>query len=268
MADILFPSAPTGAPTHGVVIDGANIVQRSGVDCLVDILDRVAELNWPCLAAIKGKTFHWLENSGRLPENDLAVLRGIIEEGRITKAYVDEDDYHLLRVALRTSSWIVSFDKFRDWKKENPELAGRIEQIRIEPVFIGEELDLNLPPCPDRTVSTGGEFTRQTTKTAHFQNSSGLDIELPFHRKIGRDILSEAGALEGDPLVVSRVHFRLVLADSGRVMIEDVDSTNGTFVAGERLSKGGLRTLDIGSEVWVGSEENALYHGGNESLAE
>ena len=51
---------------------------------------------------------------------------------------------------------------------------------------------------------------------------------------------------------VSRTHARLRVA-AGRITIEDLDSRNGTFVEGRRLSR--EATLEDGDEIRLGSVE-------------
>ncbi|MGE0363628.1 MAG: FHA domain-containing protein [Vicinamibacterales bacterium] len=60
-----------------------------------------------------------------------------------------------------------------------------------------------------------------------------------------------------DAPLVSRLHCRLTLQDEG-VLVEDLDSTNGTFVNGQRVRKG---LLANGDRLRVGRMEFAVRHG-------
>jgi pSer/pThr/pTyr-binding forkhead associated (FHA) protein len=60
-------------------------------------------------------------------------------------------------------------------------------------------------------------------------------------RTIGRTV--RADFIVDAPLV-SRVHCRLTSDDADGLIVEDLDSTNGTTVNGERVSRASLRTGD------------------------
>ena len=64
--------------------------------------------------------------------------------------------------------------------------------------------------------------------------ASGTTIELRGDFEFGRD-MREAGALGGDP-EISRKHARITTASSGELVVEDLGSTNGTFVNGHRIT--------------------------------
>jgi pSer/pThr/pTyr-binding forkhead associated (FHA) protein len=56
-----------------------------------------------------------------------------------------------------------------------------------------------------------------------------------------------------DAALVSRVHCRLTLnAEGGRLEIEDLGSTNGTFVNGRKVGKSGKTILKDGDKLTVG----------------
>ena len=47
-----------------------------------------------------------------------------------------------------------------------------------------------------------------------------------------------------DAPLVSRVHCRLIVAPDGTLEVRDLESTNGTFVNGERIEKARLKSGD------------------------
>jgi pSer/pThr/pTyr-binding forkhead associated (FHA) protein len=79
-------------------------------------------------------------------------------------------------------------------------------------------------------------------------NAAGQTITLEQELVIGRSTPG-LGSLGGDS-EISRVHARVFHDPSGRLMIEDLGSTNGTFVNGNRVS--GQQALNSGDQVRVG----------------
>jgi pSer/pThr/pTyr-binding forkhead associated (FHA) protein len=77
---------------------------------------------------------------------------------------------------------------------------------------------------------------------------AGESLTIDTELVLGRD-QSELGQLRGDPRL-SRRHARVFFDDAGRPMVEDLGSTNGTWVNGERLT--GPRTLATGDELRAG----------------
>lgn len=55
-----------------------------------------------------------------------------------------------------------------------------------------------------------------------------------------------------DAALVSRVHCRLTLDNAGKLEIEDLGSTNGTFVNGQKVGK---TTLSDGDKLRIGRVE-------------
>src|SRR4051812_14695126 len=79
-------------------------------------------------------------------------------------------------------------------------------------------------------------------------NAAGQTITLEQELVIGRSTPG-LGSLGGDS-EISRVHARVFHDPSGRLMIEDLGSTNGTFVNGNRVS--GQQPLNSGDQARVG----------------
>jgi pSer/pThr/pTyr-binding forkhead associated (FHA) protein len=52
-----------------------------------------------------------------------------------------------------------------------------------------------------------------------------------------------------DATLVSRVHCRLTSTTDGRLQIEDLDSTNGTYVNGKKISRAELKD---GDQIGIG----------------
>jgi predicted component of type VI protein secretion system len=79
-------------------------------------------------------------------------------------------------------------------------------------------------------------------------NAAGQDIPLEQELVIGRSTPGQ-GSLGGDS-EISRVHARVYRDASGQLMVEDLGSTNGTFVNGNRISS--VTPLRAGDELRVG----------------
>lgn len=73
----------------------------------------------------------------------------------------------------------------------------------------------------------------------------------------GANIVGRAGDILVDDTRVSRRHCQLTM-DSGQVMVEDLGSTNGTSVSGQKLGQGEKRPLGNGEKVSLGGLELTL----------
>ena len=89
-------------------------------------------------------------------------------------------------------------------------------------------------------------------------NAAGQEIPLEQELVIGRSTPGQ-GSLGGDS-EISRVHARVYRDASGQLMVEDLGSTNGTFVNGNRIS--GQQALNPGDEVRVGQTTMSVEGGG------
>ena len=67
-----------------------------------------------------------------------------------------------------------------------------------------------------------------------------------------------------DAALVSRVHCRLTLSDADELLLEDLGSTNGTFVNGKKVAKA---VLNGGDKVTVGRVEFVVNAESNDQRA-
>src|SRR3954454_22477646 len=88
-------------------------------------------------------------------------------------------------------------------------------------------------------------------------NAAGQDINLEQELVIGRSTPG-LGSLGGDS-EISRVHARVFHDPSGRLIVEDLGSTNGTFVNGNRIS--GQQALNPGDQLRVGQTTMSVEGG-------
>jgi predicted component of type VI protein secretion system len=91
-------------------------------------------------------------------------------------------------------------------------------------------------------------------------NATGSSIALDAELVIGRSTPG-LGSLGGDS-EISRVHARIYHDPSGQLMVEDLGSTNGTFVNGARI--GGAQALRGGDQVRVGQSTMTVEGGAGE----
>ena len=87
------------------------------------------------------------------------------------------------------------------------------------------------------------------------QSVDPVDLELTF-RLLPGNLKTMGRAPRADFVVdaalVSRVHCRFVLNETNQLELEDLGSTNGTFVNGKKVSK---TTLSDGDKLTVGRVE-------------
>jgi hypothetical protein len=86
--------------------------------------------------------------------------------------------------------------------------------------------------------------------------AAGTAIQVAGELLIGRAV-GGAGTLGNDPKL-SRQHARIRQTGDGRLQLEDLGSTNGTFVNGQRVA--GARVLGPGDRVQVGSTTLEVAH--------
>src|SRR3954447_11484749 len=91
-------------------------------------------------------------------------------------------------------------------------------------------------------------------------NAAGSNIALDNELVIGRSTPG-LGSLGGDS-EISRVHARIYHDPSGQLMVEDLGSTNGTFVNGDRIA--GRPPLRSGDQVRVGQTTMSVAGGAAE----
>src|ERR1700710_927737 len=91
-------------------------------------------------------------------------------------------------------------------------------------------------------------------------NAAGTNVALENELVIGRSTPG-LGRLGGDS-EISRVHARVYHDPSGQLMVEDLGSTNGTFVNGARI--GAATPLRAGDQLRVGQTTMTVEGGAGE----
>src|SRR5437764_14300808 len=91
-------------------------------------------------------------------------------------------------------------------------------------------------------------------------NAAGQEIQLEQELVIGRSTPG-AGSLGGDS-EISRVHARVYRDAAGQLTVEDLGSTNGTFVNGNRISS--ATPLRPGDQLRMGQTTLSVERGAAE----
>src|SRR5919112_3638826 len=88
--------------------------------------------------------------------------------------------------------------------------------------------------------------------------ASGQQIEIGQELQIGRSAGAEGR--RGDDPEISRQHARFSRDAQGQLVVEDLGSTNGTYVNGQRIS--GQQVLNPGDTVQMGRSTITVEAGG------
>ena len=248
----------------GVVIDGANIITKNLPDGpamtdvmrLIRLMNIVEALGWKVLVGLKHGTWHYHTKVDDSPmtEEDKIRLKHLVNTGKIDLINDKEDDYHLISVALNGPYYLLSRDRYKDWKEKNPKISSHIDNCLISVQWIGDEPSINLPANSKSTVIIGN--SADTEKITLVHKATQNQFNAPIEKNIGRtwlasqcDLSSEGG--------VSREHFRF-REINGKIMIEDLKSTNGTFIDGFRLAPNHPETITLGQSFKIASDEFEL----------
>lgn len=249
----------------GVVIDGANIISKgdrnrgtfsTDVMRLIRLMKIVEALGWKVLVGLKQGTFHYHTKVDESPmtAEDKVRLKELVDTGKIDLIGDKEDDYHLISVALNGPYYLLSRDRFLDWKKANPSIESRIDNCLIRVEWIGDEPSINLPANSKSTVIIGNSADDEKATVIH--NKTQKQFEIPLEKNIGRTWLTKQCDLNSEG-GVSREHFRFRKIN-GEIMIEDLKSSNGTFIDGFRLAPNHPETISQGQLFRIASEEFKL----------
>ena len=249
----------------GVVIDGANILTKgdkvegtfsNDVMRLIRLMDIVESLGWKVMVGLQKKSYHMMLKSKKWPmsDGDKVALKELVSTGKVDLIDDDEDDYHLISVSLNGPYYLLSHDRFRDWKKKNPKLKSRIDKCHVLVQWIGDEPSINLPANSKSTVIIGN--SADTEKITLVHKATQNQFNAPIEKNIGRTWLASQCDLNSEG-GVSREHFRF-REINGKIMIEDLKSTNGTFIDGFRLAPNHPETITLGQSFKIASDEFVL----------
>ncbi len=108
----------------------------------------------------------------------------------------------------------------------------------------------------EATVAMGPPLSRHQSTRALLTIVSGPNVGRVYSVRDGETILGRGRAahVRLDDAGASREHARIVASDAGQYFLEDMKSTNGTFVAGNRIERAELASGDrfhVGPNVIV-----------------
>ncbi len=224
---------PFSRSCKGVVIDGANILsaEPASVQRLLNTIEYAEQLGWKVLVGLKGSTYGFFKSKdSTLSIEDQKRLKQLVADNRIDVIRDDQDDLHLIRIALSGPYFLLSRDLYRDWIKQNPNEAQDISRCLRFVEFLGEEASIDLPPSSTTTMIVGQTDSKDAALKVKQKGASNV-LHLPLNMILGKKWLEEHGI---EDKYISRQHFRLIEHQQG-IFLEDLKSTNGTFINGMRL---------------------------------
>ena len=220
----------------GVIVDGANILTTTDenensivvISRLKKLIKIVDSLGWQTLIGLKERSYYWMIKYSNLDEDEVNLLKAMVKSGSIDIISDEEDDYHLINVAINGPYYLLSHDKYRDWKKSNPSIKDKIERCHVKVNWLGDEPSFNLPANGKSTVIVtdnddyeGVPLYCETTKSIALA-PLGKNIGRPWLKSKFKDDLFD---------YVSNQHFRLT-KQGEKLFIEDLSSSNGTYIQG------------------------------------
>lgn len=247
----------------GVVIDGANVLTKTNrktnktmfiIQRLTKLIQIVEGLGWSAIVGLKGASYGYMMKhpDSEMPEEEKSQLKEMVENGIVDIISDDEDDFHLISVALNGPYYLLSHDKYKDWKKKNPKLKSHIEQCHIRIEWLGNEPSVNLPSNGKSTVVASNDSSIDESLMLMHINSEQV-VLAPYEKNIGRGWLSSKFELESKQYI-SGQHFRFRMINS-QLTIEDLSSKNGTYINNLRLPASHPTELPPGTEFRIGQDD-------------
>ncbi len=119
------------------VVDGNNISYVDYVDVpklrnIVAVYEKLMELGVTPYVVVSAALRHRVDDPVGLVE--------FMKQDDVAEAPAERsDDFFVIQLALERKAFIVSNDRFNDWKKANPDLAQEIENRRVALTFIDDD---------------------------------------------------------------------------------------------------------------------------------
>ncbi len=158
---------------------------------------------------------------------------------------------------IKKSKYLDEEELYEDFEKENDKSADAIKKQREDRCYNvnsiqyvnDEEEDVYNTECEDATMllTANGAINKITLKEVSEQGNMEIEPN-EYPCILGKSKLSSDYIV--DSPVVSRVHLR-ISEEMSNYYIEDLNSTNGTFVNGKRLEPHKLEEINIGDLITV-----------------
>ena len=136
--------------------------------------------------------------------------------------------------------------------KNNPKLKSHIEQCHIKIQWLGDEPSVNLPSNGKSTVVASNNSSIDESLMLMHINTEQV-VLAPYEKNIGRSWLSSKFELKSKRYI-SGQHFRFRMIDN-QLTIEDLSSTNGTYINNLRLPASHPTELPPGTEFRIGQDD-------------
>ena len=142
-----------------MILDANNIMMArndgaSDVVLLSSAIEHYEKLNYQIKGAIIFGTTYHME---RKQDRGYSYVRNLIEERILHE--IRNDDLYMIKLAQEINAWIITKDRFRDWRESHPEINWddidsrcRRDWVVDDDVFIDPDLHENKHPIKDNSI--------------------------------------------------------------------------------------------------------------------
>ena len=135
-----------------VVLDASNAIYRSipsldseleqdiiiSPTSLRKVIEAIESKGWVVKSAMKRATYVYAMEKGNLESSEKELLRSLVTSLKISLINSQNDDPWIIQCALDNNGWIVSNDRYADWKRRHSALALEIDSRRVPFVWVGD----------------------------------------------------------------------------------------------------------------------------------
>jgi len=119
------------------VVDGNNVAYHLGkenlnLDFLINTKKKLEGLGLKVYPFVSAALRHYID--------DKEKLQNLINSGEVIETPAERyDDFFIIQTALEKKAFIVSNDRFKDWKERNPDKADAIDERRVGYTFVDSD---------------------------------------------------------------------------------------------------------------------------------